>query len=65
MERFRPPGRKDVSSLRGRGTFARSGKSTQKRCLNLRFKNPRTLFCVSYCTDSSFAVEIKMDATAA
>ena len=31
---FRPP---------GRGTFARGGKSTQKRHLNLRFKNPRTL----------------------
>ncbi len=48
-----------------RGTFACGGKSTQKRHLNLRFKDPLALFCVSYCTGSSFAVEIRMDATAA
>ena len=48
-----------------RGTFGRCPKSTQKDNLNLRFKNPPALYCVSYCTDSSFAVEIKMDATAA
>ena len=31
-----------------RGTFALSGKSTQKRCLNLRFKNPPAL-CSAFC----------------
>ena len=38
-----------VSRHRVRGTFARSGKSTQKRCLNLRFKNPPTLWWVRIC----------------
>ena len=45
----------DVSRLRARGTFARSGKSTQKRCLNLRFKiRPRYTFLIEIsCTTRS------------
>ena len=33
-----------------RGTFARGGKSTQKRHLNLRFKNPPTLYTSDFDT---------------
>ena len=40
---YRRADRGRVSRLRARGTFARGGKSNQKRHLNLRFKNPRTL----------------------
>ena len=46
---FRPAGRRGVSWPRPRGTFAHGGKSTQKRHLNLRFKNPPTLYCVRIC----------------
>ena len=35
--------------MRARGTFGRCPKSTQKDSLNLRFKNPRTLFRLRIC----------------
>mgnify|MGYP004598895473 CR=1 FL=1 len=35
-----------IPRLRTRDTFGRGPKSVQKGRLNLRFKNPPTLFCV-------------------
>ena len=42
-----PSGAGVVSRFRARDTFGHGPKSVQKGRLNLRFKNPRTLFCIA------------------
>ena len=46
---FRGCGREGMFRAPARVTFGRCPKSDQKDSLNLRFKNPRTLFILQIC----------------